>query len=359
MSGASIGGGGLTSPVGIADGGTGRITLTDGAILIGDGTNPVELVGPLTDGQLLIGNTAGVTPTATTLTGGTGLSVVNGAGSITVNLDTPVQETDGGTSQSSYATGDILYASTTNTLNKLSVVTTTPGIPLITGFDSEIQWFDPAKHIIIYDDFSGDSDGMIDWLTFNSAGSLPAWNYQSVGTNPGSVALKVDGVQSEGIMGAPDGRGYIQMGAGRLYFHFILRVDTLSDAADTYDLRIGMTTDEGNQADGPYFKYTHSENSGNWRLINNDGGSITTANTTTVVDTNWHKFSFEINAAGSSVAFFIDNVEVTNSPLTTDIFTSGTTSPWVRINKSVGAVDSVICYIDQFYLFQELTANRY
>lgn len=75
----------LDDPVIVDNGGTGRTALTDGAILVGDGTNPVELVGPLTDGQLLIGDTAGVSPAAATLTAGTGIAIVNGAGSITIS----------------------------------------------------------------------------------------------------------------------------------------------------------------------------------------------------------------------------------------------------------------------------------
>jgi hypothetical protein len=75
----------LDVPVIVANGGTGRTTLTDGAILVGDGTNPVELVGPLTDGQLLIGDTAGVSPAAATLTAGAGIGIVNAAGSITIS----------------------------------------------------------------------------------------------------------------------------------------------------------------------------------------------------------------------------------------------------------------------------------
>lgn len=90
----------LDDPVIVDNGGTGRTTLTDGAVLVGDGTNQVELVGPLTDGQLLIGDTAGVSPVASTLTAGTGISISNGAGSITIDADasTPLSfPTDSGT----------------------------------------------------------------------------------------------------------------------------------------------------------------------------------------------------------------------------------------------------------------------
>lgn len=88
MSNAVIsGGGGISGTVTVSQGGTGRTSLTDGAVLVGDGTNPVELIGPLTDGQLLIGNTAGVSPSAATLTAGDNVTISNGAGSITIAAD--------------------------------------------------------------------------------------------------------------------------------------------------------------------------------------------------------------------------------------------------------------------------------
>lgn len=75
----------LDVPIPVSSGGIGRSTITDGAFLIGDTTNPVELIGPLTDGQLMIGDTLGVSPVASTLTGGTGITITNGAGSITID----------------------------------------------------------------------------------------------------------------------------------------------------------------------------------------------------------------------------------------------------------------------------------
>jgi len=75
----------LDDPVLVVNGGTERTSLTDGSILVGDGTNAIELIGPLTDGQLLIGNTAAVSPSAAQLTAGTGISVVNGSGTITIS----------------------------------------------------------------------------------------------------------------------------------------------------------------------------------------------------------------------------------------------------------------------------------
>lgn len=58
-------------------------TTTQNAVLLG-GTSNTIVNQLLTDGQLIIGST-GVQPVASTLTAGTGVSITNGAGSITIN----------------------------------------------------------------------------------------------------------------------------------------------------------------------------------------------------------------------------------------------------------------------------------
>lgn len=58
-------------------------TVTNHAVLVGGASNAITSL-PLTNGQLPIGST-GADPSAATLTAGTGISIVNGAGSITIN----------------------------------------------------------------------------------------------------------------------------------------------------------------------------------------------------------------------------------------------------------------------------------
>jgi len=79
----------LTTPVTVPNGGTGRNTLTDGAVLVGDGTNPVTMIGPLTDGQILIGDTAGVDPVAAVPTSSDGsITITGGAGTLDFTVST-------------------------------------------------------------------------------------------------------------------------------------------------------------------------------------------------------------------------------------------------------------------------------
>jgi hypothetical protein len=104
----------------------------------GTGSNAIPA-----NGQIPIGN--GKTYTPATLTPGVGIGVTNGSGSVTLNnlgvtsfstgstglapatattgavsLNGVLNETHGGTNQTAYAAGDILYASSANTLSRLA-----------------------------------------------------------------------------------------------------------------------------------------------------------------------------------------------------------------------------------------------
>lgn len=59
-------------------------TLTQHGIILGDASNDIKSLGVATNGQLPIGST-GADPTLATLTAGTGISISNGAGSITIS----------------------------------------------------------------------------------------------------------------------------------------------------------------------------------------------------------------------------------------------------------------------------------
>ena len=70
----------------VANGGTGATTLTDGGVLLGSGTGAITALGQATNGQLVIGST-GADPSLATLTDGTGITITEGAGSITIAAD--------------------------------------------------------------------------------------------------------------------------------------------------------------------------------------------------------------------------------------------------------------------------------
>ena len=73
----------LTVPITVANGGTGSIALTANSLLLGNGTSAITALGAATNGQIPIGST-GAAPVLSTITAGTGVTVTNGAGSITI-----------------------------------------------------------------------------------------------------------------------------------------------------------------------------------------------------------------------------------------------------------------------------------
>lgn len=85
--GLTFAGAGTTETLGgtlvVANGGTGATTFTAHSILLGQGTSAVTALGAATNGQIPIGST-GADPVLAAITAGAGISVTNGAGSITI-----------------------------------------------------------------------------------------------------------------------------------------------------------------------------------------------------------------------------------------------------------------------------------
>jgi trimeric autotransporter adhesin len=86
--GLTFAGAGSTETLGgtlvVSNGGTGRATLTNHGLLVGAGTAAITQLVDATNGQLPIGST-GADPVLATLSAGAGISISNGAGSITIS----------------------------------------------------------------------------------------------------------------------------------------------------------------------------------------------------------------------------------------------------------------------------------
>lgn len=80
---------GEVSTVPPANGGTGVSSPTAHTLPVAEGSSNFNFLGPLTNGELLIGST-GLDPVASALTSGMGISITNGAGSITIANSSPL-----------------------------------------------------------------------------------------------------------------------------------------------------------------------------------------------------------------------------------------------------------------------------
>jgi hypothetical protein len=114
----------------VAAGGTGDITFTANGVVYGNGTSALGVTAAGTTGQVLIGNT-GAAPSwgtvssslVSSFSAGTTGFTPNTATTGAVTLAGTLNATSGGTGISSYAVGDLLFANTTTTLDRIPVGT--------------------------------------------------------------------------------------------------------------------------------------------------------------------------------------------------------------------------------------------
>jgi len=153
------------------------------------------------------------------------------------------------------------------------------------------------------------------------------------------------------------GNGYLNFTGGQVTVEWLGSLNTLSDGTDTYVAEFGVSnvnTANGAITDGVWWRYTHSENSGKWTINTSKTSTPTAANTSSTVDTSWHTYKFIVNSTATSVAFYIDGTQVANSPITTNIPTTGVgMNPFFRILKSAGT-NARILTMDSFYFQQDL-----
>jgi len=151
------------------------------------------------------------------------------------------------------------------------------------------------------------------------------------------------------------------LGGGVLSISWNMKLASLSTGANDYTISLGLADSatiksESNAfVNGVYFQYNHAVNSGNWQIKSTNASTTTTANTSTVADTNYHTFTIVVNSGASSVAYYIDNVQVANSPIITNIPTAAIT-PFVYIKNNAGTHPET--HIDLFWITKQLSNPR-
>jgi hypothetical protein len=123
----------------------------------------------------------------TSVVAGTGLSGGGTSGDVTLNLSTPVSATNGGTAQTTYTTGDLLYASASNTLAKRAIGTTgqvltvSGGVPtwasasagalVLTGTND----FSASSSVVVTNCFSSTYDYYVLYFDLSAASGGSDW----------------------------------------------------------------------------------------------------------------------------------------------------------------------------------------
>ncbi len=219
-------------------------------------------------------------------------------------------------------------------------VTITPGSGTL-DFAVATQQFAPNAILQEFDDFlcwDSSSNAKLAWNTSSSTQS-------SAGTvtNPGIIRSLAGAGTAHAIYlnndqtGTP--LGCFVPGGGTLTISWTVKLGALSGGGNTYRYSVGIC-DQNTVANfldtyvnAVYFQYTDTVNSGNWQIKCTSAGVTTTVNTSVAADTDFHTFTFVVNAAATNVDFYIDGA-VVGTAITTDIPTTAMTAMYNSINTA-------------------------
>lgn len=156
--------------------------------------------------------------------------------------------------------------------------------------------------------------------------------------------------------------GQFQIGGGNWFFETYLEVDTLSDATNRFRFITGFGNATTNNNDTNCVMFTYDEGgtangtsaSPNWQCITSTNSVRTLTTTSVPVTTNWVKLRIVINAAGTSVSFYINGSLVafhtTNIPIWISFSNPRALCIKQSIVKTIGTTNRIV-WCD--YLFYE------
>jgi len=169
-----------------------------------------------------------------------------------------------------------------------------------------------------------------------------------------------------GVYGTTTGSAFTAIGGGVISFGTSIYIPTLSTSIERYRIVLGFGTSVLNQSDPSGIFFTYDEGgiqngtsaSPNWQCVT-ALSNVRTLTTTSVAanTTAWQKFTIEINAAGTSVQFFIDNVLVATHTTNIPSGVSQLVTTKIQIAKSVGTTARSF-FADYFGYKQTYTTPR-
>lgn len=153
----------------------------------------------------------------------------------------------------------------------------------------------------------------------------------STGTSSNATGKAIYWSSGNGNIGS-----YRVKGGGYITLEWRVRIPTLSVTSVSFNAKIGLQDGNngtlGDPANGIYFHYSETINSGKWRAVTRNASTGSTLDSSiTVVASTWYKLSIQVNNAGTNAEFFIDGVSIGN--LTTNIPTTNPVSLLASIEK--------------------------
>jgi len=157
-----------------------------------------------------------------------------------------------------------------------------------------------------------------------------------------------------------------QFGTNPFRFESLTRVNAVSDGTDTFQYIVGFwdTSAAISQTDGAFFLYdsqgvsTGSAATGNWQLVTASNSTRTYTTSSVAIDTtNLQKLRIDINAAGTSVTFYINEVLVGTHTTNIPTGASRLVGSGNYLQKSAGTNARTVD-IDYMYMKMKFTTPR-
>lgn len=240
------------------------------------------------------------------------------------------------------------------------------GSELFSDENGDSKWSNSSlgDFAVVEDEFFYES--IYNWSTTTSgSGSAVSMNgSQQVAGHPGIIDCET-GTTDAGGGGIRRGvGGAIVLGSGPIAFDAIVKIDALSTVSEEFLLTCGLgavfsasSPASGSPGDNAvYFQYDRTT-SINWIGAVKSGGTQTTASggSSVAVDTNWTHLRFVVNAAASSIEFFVDGVSLGTAA--SNIPTVGLGLGFL-IKKTVGTTERD-AFLDYIKLTQHMTTSRF
>lgn len=278
-------------------------------------------------------------------------------------------EAHGGTNQTTYAKGDMLYASAANTLAKRAA----PNLIMPYGkflrfTENDVpEWtdaIDPSLDSPLWDDWIGDAVGRLRWLDADSGTGVSQTTLTNADTRRHGILELATGTTNGGIAartlgGVTSGAftsGY-KLGGGLLYQEWLVYLPALATVTDDYRFDAGLVASTSLTPDQVKIQYNRATSGANWQLITQAASTTTTTDTgIAVAAATWTAIGFLSNAAGTSVQPYINRVAA-GSPSVTNIPTA-VIAPHVRIIKASASAVSHLAYVDYFIQALRLSTAR-
>lgn len=172
------------------------------------------------------------------------------------------------------------------------------------------RWLPPSAAVDDNDDFLGGVLTNLRTFTSGAAGAgAAASNTTVTGTadHPGICELTTGTTNTGNAFIASKHTASVLFGGGIWIAEVVMNIPTLSDGTETFTTYDGFLDSQVfTPVDGAYFRYTHSVNSGKFQRVT-VANSVETASdcNVTVVAGTWYRLVVVVNAAASSVEFFI------------------------------------------------------